>query len=244
MAHFTAPEVRRGRRVLREDVKEYLLDAILSGALKPGDRIIETRIAQQLGVSQGPVREALRDLELFGLVVSEPFRGTRVRESSSADLVEIYPIRSALEGVAARAAATTITDETLGRLESLLDGMRAAAERDDRKTYMDTDNEFHRTILIASGNRRLHQLWEGMRLHSSTLVSVTLVRRSLSELAERHVPILNALKAHDPDAAEHAIRQHIDEVADWVAAAAEADRRFTLDHPRGDDQPHNGPTER
>jgi DNA-binding GntR family transcriptional regulator len=67
------------RRVLREEIKEYLIDAILRGRLRPGDRIIEMRIAQDLGVSQTPVREALRDLELLGFVTSAPFRGTRVR---------------------------------------------------------------------------------------------------------------------------------------------------------------------
>src|SRR5687768_8483139 len=103
---------RTSRRVFREDVKEYLLDAILHGQLQPGDRIVETRVAHELGVSQGPVREALRDLEMFGFVVSEPFRGTRVRKTTSAELIEIYPIRAALEGVGAREAARRI-DPTL-----------------------------------------------------------------------------------------------------------------------------------
>src|SRR3978361_1982606 len=83
------------RRVFREDVKEYLIGAILSGQLKPDERIIETRLAQELGISQGPVREALRDLDLFGFVVSEPFRGARVRRFSPEDLVGIYPVRAA-----------------------------------------------------------------------------------------------------------------------------------------------------
>ena len=88
------------RRVLREEIKEYLIDAIFSGDLHAGDRIVETAIARQLNVSQGPVREALRDLEMLGLVVSSPFRGTQVREISYQDLAEIYPIRAALEGLA------------------------------------------------------------------------------------------------------------------------------------------------
>src|SRR5258707_12899843 len=88
------------RRVFREDVKEYLIRAILSGQLKPDERIVETRLAQELGISQGPVREALRDLDLFGFVVSEPFRGARVRQFSPEDIIGIYPIRAAVEGVA------------------------------------------------------------------------------------------------------------------------------------------------
>jgi DNA-binding GntR family transcriptional regulator len=81
------------RRVFREEIREQLIEDILNGKLSPGARIVETRIAQQFGVSQGPVREALRDLELFGFVVSSPFRGTQVRKISTDDLLEIYPMR-------------------------------------------------------------------------------------------------------------------------------------------------------
>src|SRR5262245_14412133 len=108
------------RRVFREEIREQLLEDILNGNLPPGARIVETRIAQQFGVSQGPVREALRDLELFGFVVSSPFRGTQVRKISTDDLLQIYPIRAALEGVAARAAAVRIDDATLAHLEELI----------------------------------------------------------------------------------------------------------------------------
>src|SRR5215212_1684620 len=101
---------RMVRRVLREEIREQLIDDILTGRLPPGTRIIETRLAQEFGVSQAPVREALRDLELFGFVISSPFRGTQVREISTEDLVDIYPIRAALEGIAARSAATRIDE--------------------------------------------------------------------------------------------------------------------------------------
>jgi DNA-binding GntR family transcriptional regulator len=210
---------RAGRRVFREDVKEFLLDAILKGDLKPGDRIIETRVAQQIGVSQGPVREALRDLELFGFVVSEPFRGTRVRETSKEDLIELYEIRAALEGVAAREAARRIDKDTLQKLDALLDLMRATAALGDRPNYIDADNDFHRTIVQASGNRMLLQMWEGTRLTSTTLVTLTLVVRPLGELAERHVDILKALRIGDSAAAEVAIKSHIEELGDWISAS-------------------------
>src|SRR3954453_647287 len=86
------------RRVLREDIRDRLMEEILNGRLAPGDRIVETRVARQFGVSQAPVREALRDLELFGFVVSSPFRGAIVREIPVEELVQIYPIRAMLEG--------------------------------------------------------------------------------------------------------------------------------------------------
>src|SRR5687767_1512838 len=117
------------RRVFREEIREQLIEDILNGRLQPGARIVETRIAQQFGVSQGPVREALRDLELFGFVVSSPFRGTQVRKISPEDLLEIYPVRAALEGVAARAAAMRIDDSSLAELEQLIVGMHDASSR-------------------------------------------------------------------------------------------------------------------
>ncbi|HBY95342.1 MAG TPA: GntR family transcriptional regulator, partial [Chloroflexi bacterium] len=92
------------RRVLREEIKERLMDAILRGSYQPGDRIVETRIAQDFGVSQAPVREAIRDLELMGFVESTPFKGASVRALNRAELGEVYPVRAALEAVAARLA--------------------------------------------------------------------------------------------------------------------------------------------
>ncbi|MGH2558385.1 MAG: GntR family transcriptional regulator [Thermomicrobiales bacterium] len=220
MATRTAPAVKR--RVLREEIKEYLIDAIVRGELKPGERIVETQVAQQLGVSQGPVREALRDLELFGFVVSSPFRGTQVREISSDDLVDIYPIRAALEGIAARAAATRIDESMLAQLEMHLGQMREAAAQGDRETHIDADIAFHRTIIEASGNRLLRQFWDSMRLATTTFVTNAMARRSLDELAERHAPLLAALRAHDPVAAEDAMRRHIEEPGEWVLAAVQA----------------------
>lgn len=227
MATRTAPTVKR--RVLREEIKEYLIDAIVRGDLKPGERIVETQVAQQLGVSQGPVREALRDLELFGFVVSSPFRGTQVRQVSNEDLVDIYPIRAALEGIGARAAATRIDAPMLARLEMHLDQMREAAAQGDRDAHIDADVAFHRTIIEASGNRLLRQFWDSMRLATTTFVTNAMARRSLHELAERHAPLLAALRAHDPVAAEEAMRRHIEEPGEWVLAAIQASAHQGMD---------------
>jgi DNA-binding GntR family transcriptional regulator len=204
------------RRVFREEIREQLIEDILHGRLAPGARIVETRIAQQFGVSQGPVREALRDLELFGFVVSSPFRGTQVRKISTEDLLEIYPIRAALEGVAARAAATRIDEPTLARLEELIELMREAAVADDHRTAVDADQAFHYEIVKASGNRMLEHVWQTMRLSVTTCVTHSLTHRSLHEIAERHVNVLEALRARDPQRAETAIRRHIEEPGEWI----------------------------
>jgi DNA-binding GntR family transcriptional regulator len=215
------------RRVLREEIREHLIDDILSGRLPPGTRIIETRLAQEFGVSQAPVREALRDLELFGFVISSPFRGTQVREISTDDLLEIYPVRAALEGVAARAAATRIDEATLASLEESVEAMRQAAARGDHRAHVDADFAFHQTIIKASGNHVLQHVWQTMRLATTTFVThsmMQLTHRSLQEIGERHVPVLEALRARDPKLAEIAMRRHIEDPGDWIrdAMAAQA----------------------
>jgi DNA-binding GntR family transcriptional regulator len=206
------------RRVFREEIREQLIEDILNGRLQPGARIVETKIAQQFGVSQGPVREALRDLELFGFVVSSPFRGTQVRQISTEDLLQIYPIRAALEAVAARAAAERIDDATLNHLEELITSMREAAARDDNRAQADADHAFHAAIVKASGNHMLEHVWQTMRLSITTCVTRSVTHRSLHELAERHTVVLDALRAHDPDRAEAAIRRHIEEPGEWILA--------------------------
>src|SRR5262245_47612993 len=159
------------RRVFREEIREQLIEDILSGRMPPGARIVETRIAQQFGVSQGPVREALRDLELFGFVVSSPFRGTQVRKISTDDLLEIYPIRAAIEGVAARSAALRIDAATLEQLDELIGAMREAASCNDPHAQANIDGAFHHAIIKAAGNRMLEHVWQTMRLSITTCVT-------------------------------------------------------------------------
>jgi DNA-binding GntR family transcriptional regulator len=205
------------RRVFREEIREQLIEDILNGRMPPGARIVETRIAQQFGVSQGPVREALRDLELFGFVVSSPFRGTQVRKISTDDLLEIYPIRAAIEGVAARTAALRIDDATLDQLEDLIKQMR---EADDPHAQAHLDGAFHHAIIKAAGNRMLEHVWQTMRLSITTCVTHAVTHRSLHEIAERHVPVLAALRDRDPVRAEAELRHHIEEPGEWIRAAA------------------------
>lgn len=209
------------------------MDSILSGRLAPGDRIVETRVARQFGVSQAPVREALRDLELFGFIVSSPFRGAIVREISVEELAQIYPIRAVLEGLAARDAAIRITDAGVKRLERLLATLRRAASRGDRRAAVDADFAFHLAIVEASGNGLLKQFWERMRLATTTFLTVSKSEHSLGEIADRHTPVLDALRARDAGAAEAAMRRHIEEPGHWIQEAmreaeAEGRRRAAL----------------
>ena len=119
------------RSVLADQVKERLLEAILDGSYPPDSRIVETAVAKELGTSQAPVREALRGLEALGIVEITPFRGARVRRLDSAELLEAYVVRSAIEVLGARLAVARLTDEDVAALARLGTDMRAAADAGD-----------------------------------------------------------------------------------------------------------------
>jgi DNA-binding GntR family transcriptional regulator len=200
------------RTVLREQVKDVLLQRIVSGELQPGERLVETRIAQELGTSQAPVREALRDLELLRLVESEPFRGARVRSLTDAELVEIYPVRAVLEELAASLAAERL-DGQVAELEAELEGMREAGEAGDLHGLTQHDFAFHRLVVEASGNGPLIQCWKSLGVEGRIILSLygTLVRPE--EAAGLHDPILDALRAGDSARAGREARKHIEHFA-------------------------------
>ncbi len=220
------------RRVLREEIREQVIDEILSGRLPPGTRIVETQLAKQFGVSQAPVREALRDLALFGFVVCSPFRSTYVRQISTSDLLKSYPVRAALESVAAREAALVIDDEALAQLEEHIAAMRRAAEANDHRAHVDADFAFHHTIIKAAGNDMLEHVWQSMRLATTTLVThamIQMTHRSMQEIGERHVAVLDALRSRNPLVAEAAMRRHIEEPGEWIREAVRQEELKTAD---------------
>ena len=208
------------RPMLRDQIKDALIERILDGTYGAGDRIVEIRVAQEFGVSQAPVREALRELELLRLVASEPFRGARVREITAAELAEIYPVRAALEDVAARGAATGLGGD-VGALQTELDGMRRAARKADVTAFVAHDVGFHRVIVAASGNGTLEELWGS--LHVDLRTTITLIKRAadLGEVAESHVPVLEALRGGDPETSARALREHIESFSGWAPGPGE-----------------------
>jgi DNA-binding GntR family transcriptional regulator len=209
------------RVVLREQVKELILERILSGEYAPGGRLVETRIAQELGTSQAPVREALRDLELLRFVESAPFRGARVREVSKEELIEIYPVRAALEEVAAREAATRLGGE-VAALEAEVAAMHAAADAGDLHSEVAHDVAFHRLIVEAAGNGVLLETWLGLRIELRTIVTALRTGLDRHEIAESHRPILEALRSGHPVAAAGAVRHHLQHYGELLKGATTA----------------------
>jgi DNA-binding GntR family transcriptional regulator len=195
-----------GRTVLREQVKNLLLERILSGHYAPGDRLIETRIAQELGISQAPVREALRELELLRFVESASFRGSWVREVSDEELAEVYPIRAALEEVAGREAAERLGGD-VAALEAEIEAM---AKAKDLREQVEHDARFHRLIVEASGNKRLLEIWSSLQVEART--AITAIRTGIDprEAAALHQPIVEALRARNARAAGRELRNHVE----------------------------------
>ena len=209
------------RSNLREQIKDVILQRILDGDYPPGARLVETRIAQELGVSQAPVREALRDLEQLGCIVHEPFRGCSVRAFSAQELLEAFPVRAALEALAARLAAERMTEDELLRLADLVEKMRAAADRGDAHDQSRANAQFHATIVRAARNATLERQWSFLEPFSRTYISVSQPGLDLRALSDRHIPILDALRARDSDAAAAAMHKHLMEAAELLRPLAE-----------------------
>jgi DNA-binding GntR family transcriptional regulator len=202
--------VTLARTVLREQVKELIIQRILDGTYPPGSRVVESQLAGEFGVSQAPVREALRDLEALRFIETAPYKGARVRDVSAEELGEIYPVRAVLEELAGRAAAPRVTDQTLAQLEEELAGMRAAADDGDVHAQLMHDARFHELIIEAAGNQVLLEVWGSLRIEAMTLVSVIKADSDLHAIAARHVPLLDALRLRDPELAGKELRDHIE----------------------------------
>jgi DNA-binding GntR family transcriptional regulator len=181
------------RTGLGDQIRQVLIDGITSGRLQPGERIVERRIAAELGVSQAPVREALRQLEALRLVETVPNRGARVREFTEEDFAEFFPVRAGLEETAADLAVSRLA----GRVE-VFDGhieRLAAAEAPD---VMRHSIAFHREIVEAAGNRLLRSVWESLGIEIWTTLSVRRHHTELCGKTAEHIEIADAFRRQDP----------------------------------------------
>jgi len=201
-----------GRVVLGDQVKEYIIEAIMSGEFQPGDRVVASLLARRLGVSQAPVREAIRDLVLLGFLENEAFKGTSVRSFSPKELYEVYTVRAALESLAARLAAERLTPGDVQALQDTLEQMIRAAQEQDEAGMVRLDNRFHETILQIADNQLLYQLWQTLQFGYWTIVTARSSSYDLEELARRHEALLEALATKDAHKAAEAMQRHIEDL--------------------------------
>jgi len=205
------------REVLSELVKDRLLTRILRGDLAPGSRIIETRVARELGTSQAPVREALKDLARLGFVETRAYRGSWVRKPTTDELLEAIEVRAEVEALAGRLAALRRTDSCLRDLSQMLAEMMEAADRGDAHDHAVKNAQFHERIVDAAGNGTLKRIWSMLEPFSRTFITASTPGIDLHWLAIRHNAILDAIRDGDADRAAETMRTHAAEVSDMIS---------------------------
>ncbi|MET8138717.1 GntR family transcriptional regulator [Sphaerisporangium sp. NPDC005288] len=192
---------------LREQIREYIVEGIVSGRWKPGERIVERRVAVELEVSQTPVREALRELEGLRLIESAPNKGVRVRDLTVADLEEIYPVRAGLEQIAAELAAPRL-GEDVSVLEPQVAALYEADRGRDAEAQVRHTVAFHRELVRASGNAVLLHTWESLGIEVWTALSIRWLGTHQQSYAEEHEAVVAAFRRRDPGVGR-LVKEHV-----------------------------------
>lgn len=203
------------RRKVTDWVYEELKNAVLELRLPPGHALREAALAQQLGVSKTPIREALSRLEQDGLAEMTSFKGAVVTGYSRRDLLEIYELRELLENSAARSAAVSISPAALDRLTQICRESRELRQGGDPARLAALITEFDTVLFDQVQNSRIRALIENLRAHLTRIGQLTagIPGRVQTSVVE-HEKIVEAIAAHDPDLAEQRMRDHIHSVRD------------------------------
>jgi DNA-binding GntR family transcriptional regulator len=203
------------RPVRPRTLVDQAVDAIIAGAARgvilPGDRIVESEIAQGLRMSRVPVREALRLLESQGLVVSEPYKGIRLTPVTRARLDQLIEVRIALETTAARRAVALARNKgaALGTLDRTIDELELMATRQDAYGIASADAAFHRELCRLSGNEVLCSVWESLARQLTIIVGLSTLSKSMAGIVAEHRTLLRAFSRGKPAELDRAIEEHI-----------------------------------
>lgn len=211
---------------IRKKVYEHLRANILAGRIAPATRLVEARLAEGIGVSRTPIREALHMLEMEGLLEGSPRGGYRVRGIEWSEVEEICEIRAVTETLAARWAIARLRAEDMAALEGNV--ARCEAELNDGRTggFPDLDAEFHDILVRASGSRRLQELCQSLRQHMLLYRVESLYLPEVARTAaEGHRRILETIRARDVDGVADAIREHLEDAKSGI-------RRYAFEEPR------------
>ena len=202
---------------LREIVLEALREAIVNGVLIPGERLMEIQLAEEMGVSRTPVREAIRKLELEGFVVMIPRKGAYVAGVSFKDVKDVFEIRAALEGLAAGLAAEKVTQEEIELMERALHYEREPASLEE---MVQSDTDFHALLYKASRNERLIQILANLReqIQRFRTTSLAVPGRGKNAIQE-HRAMVDAIARHDVEDAQSLATAHIENAANIMYEA-------------------------
>ena len=196
---------------LRDVVFNTLRDAILTGKLVPGERLMENQLAEKLGVSRTPVREALRMLELENLVELVPRKGAQVLDMSEKDITNILEVRSALEGLATSLACKKMSKEDLQQLKNLEVAFEKAVADNDVEHFVDIDEDFHDLIFAATENDKLISIFRNLRiqLYRYRMAQAKNNETSMSTIVAHHRSIIRAIENHDAEEGASIAQGHI-----------------------------------
>ena len=195
---------------LREVIFNTLREAIIVGELKPGERLMEVKLAEKMGVSRTPVREAIRKLELEGLVDMLPRKGAHVADLSVKDIMDVLEVRSTLDGLASSLSALRITDEEIKELKHLLTQFINCVEKENLQGSIKKDAEFHDIIYRSSRNDKLIQITNNLREQVQRFRVIYIKDYSSSrELIKEHNEIFDAITRRDAEAAMKCANKHI-----------------------------------
>lgn len=209
---------------LKDKAYAAIKEAILSVSFEPGMPLVETDLAQQLGISKTPIRDALQDLEREGFVTQIVYKGTQVTDVSIKDIVEVFQLRTVLEGLAARLATPLFSDQELDQLGEYLTAAEAALADGNLRNCSEVGRKLHFAIIDKSeaDNLRLAPIIRNLEdhVHRFRILSDRIIGRLEISVLE-HRRILDALYQRDPLAAEQAMRDHLSSVLDSLSAPVE-----------------------
>lgn len=200
---------------LRERIVDFIKDSIVTGRLKPGERVPEQEIAENFGISRTPIREAFRQLESEGFITVTPRKGAVVSPITDKDVSEFYAIKSLLEGYAARTACSKLTPKEIKRLETLNANMVKCAERSDFKGFFKLDNQFHDTFIKACGNDKLFNLIHHLvqQFERFRMTALSLPGR-MQESIKQHSQIVEGFKTNNIGIVESLVRDNAEKGRD------------------------------
>jgi len=201
---------KQKRATLTDQALKVIREAIRNGKLKPGDRLVETQLAEEMQISRFPIREALRYLEKEGLVETRPFKGTYVAQLTEKDMEELYSLRSSLEELAVRILIENLDENKIEKLEAIFQSMQKASQSGNLDKMISEDLRFHQTVCQLSGHRKLLEVW--LTLVNQLRVFLSIEKdffESAYQYVSTHHPILEAIKRRNKKSAEKAIRDHL-----------------------------------
>ncbi len=210
---------------LRDVIFDTLREAIIVGELKPGERLMEVKLAQKMGVSRTPVREAIRKLELEGLVEMLPRKGAHIADLSIKDIMDVLEVRATLDGLASSLSASRISDDEIKELKHVHSQFVNYVEKENLQGSIKKDVEFHDIIYRSSRNDKLIQISNNLREQIQRFRVIYIKDYSSTrELIKEHIEIIDAITARDSAAAMRSAQSHIKKQEEAITRSVKKNR--------------------